>query len=101
MKDAHHSNCKIADRIYTKENLYGLSEIQFQIELKRYNFCCHLCKKPFNGDIVIDHCHHKNIYRGILHRKCNWLLGQADDDLEILTNAANYILETLDKSNQI
>lgn len=38
-----------------------------------------------------DHCHNKNIPRGILCRQCNLLLGNAKDEVVILASAINYL----------
>jgi len=60
--------------------------------LVEQNNLCAVCKRPFeNGIFVADHCHKNNKFRGLLHKKCNSLLGFADDSPTILKRAAEYL----------
>lgn len=38
-----------------------------------------------------DHCHERNIPRGILCKKCNLLLGHSNDNIKILKSAIEYL----------
>jgi hypothetical protein len=57
---------------------------------------CPICSEPFtgwNGDnpLQIDHCHELNIFRGLLCRSCNLMLGYAKDNIAILQAAIRYL----------
>lgn len=73
---------------------YGLSLEEYMSILKEQNFCCPVCGKEliFKGRYPhTDHCHKTGKVRGILHNKCNVLLGFAEEDLDILNGAINYL----------
>lgn len=82
---------------------YGLSWEDFQSKLSNQNQCCALCLKPFlylefpgsrkeaSARIEVDHCHISGRVRGLLHGRCNRLLGHAQDDPELLTLALEYV----------
>jgi hypothetical protein len=40
----------------------------------------------------LDHDHETGMPRGVLCARCNWLVGNAKDDVQILVNAARYLL---------
>jgi hypothetical protein len=50
---------------------------------------CDLCGKP--GRLVLDHDHHKNIFRGWIHDSCNRGIGFLGDNLEGVMNAVTYL----------
>jgi hypothetical protein len=55
---------------------------------------CGVCGAPLGADhsqIAVDHCHTTGAVRGLLHRKCNALLGMADDSLDKLRGAVAYL----------
>jgi Recombination endonuclease VII len=72
-------------------NLYGVTEEFIQNELKRQNYSCALCgeymDKPY-----IDHDHKLGKFRGLIHFKCNILLGHAGDNAGLLKKASSYLL---------
>ncbi len=78
---------------------YGLTPEDVEIMYKKQNGLCALCLKAMNRppDLksVIDHNHVTNEVRGIIHRKCNSLLGFADDDVSMLELARAYLLRNL------
>lgn len=53
---------------------------------------CGVCTLELGDDVVIDHDHATGYIRGLLHNKCNLLLGFANDDAKLLNNAARYLL---------
>ncbi len=77
-----------AKRLYN----YGLSKIKYTAMLnEQYN----LCKICFSDKALnVDHCHTTGVVRGLLCRNCNHMLGNADDDVDILFNAIKYLLKT-------
>ena len=73
-------------------NKYGLSLEAYKVILLRQRMTCPICKIKLDGHrTVIDHDHGTGKVRGILHIKCNALLGMADDSLGILDNAMSYL----------
>ena len=54
---------------------------------------CALCDKlPKKGDeLVFDHCHKTNTFRGYLHNSCNRVLGVLGDDVSGMVNCFNYL----------
>ena len=45
---------------------------------------CGICKKDFENDKVLDHCHSTGKYRGALCRQCNAALGKLGDDISLV-----------------
>ena len=62
---------------------------------------CAICNKPetrvtVKGSdrvtkLVLDHCHKSNKIRGLLCFKCNSALGFFNDDIQVISNAADYL----------
>jgi hypothetical protein len=54
---------------------------------------CALCGNlPKKGDeLVFDHCHKTNTFRGYLHNSCNRSLGALGDDVKSLIRAINFL----------
>ena len=74
----------------------GFTEELFNQRVKEQNNKCAICNCDFDENIVMrkksaDHCHSENKPRGILCRKCNVLLGNANDNISILSNAITYL----------
>jgi hypothetical protein len=74
----------------------GFTKEIFEQRLREQNNKCAICNCGFDESVhmkkkAADHCHTKNIPRGILCRKCNVLLGNANDNISILSNAITYL----------
>jgi len=53
---------------------------------------CEICEIEFNkSKLNIDHSHFNGNIRGVLCENCNWLLGNAKDNLSILKKAIDYL----------
>ncbi len=53
---------------------------------------CAICKKPSkNKKLALDHCHDKNLVRGLLCYQCNIGIGYLKDDIDILKSAIKYL----------
>jgi hypothetical protein len=72
---------------------YGINREQYDSLLNKQNNKCSICGISFNNEneIRIDHDHDKNIVRGLLCHHCNCGLGLFKDDINVLTNAINYL----------
>jgi len=78
---------------YLKEKRYGISQDQFDKMLVDQNNMCKICGNEFKiiKDAHIDHCHNRNIVRGILCNGCNIAIGQFYDNTDIMDNAIKYL----------
>jgi hypothetical protein len=60
---------------------YGLTEKDFEIQLRRQNYSCYGCLKTLNKKTArIDHSHKTGEFRGLLCDNCNWALGNVSDN---------------------
>lgn len=80
----------------------GFTKEVFALRLEEQNNKCAICNCEFDENIHMkkksaDHCHERNIPRGILCRRCNILLGNANDNVSILSNAITYLEYWKDK----
>ena len=86
---------KLADRRYWLKNGYGITLEEFERLLNNQKGICPVCGLPFKEGgkrrPFIDHSHETGQVRGLLHHKCNSLLGFADEDIRILTGAIEYL----------
>ena len=78
--------------LYQKKNKYGLNEEQYHYLFDTQHNKCAICGKSFDDTkAFVDHSHETNKVRGLLCTKCNSLLGMANDDIDILINAIEYL----------
>jgi len=72
---------------------YNLSPIDFIAILKKQNNKCCICNNPFYSKrtTFIDHSHKNGKVRGLLCPKCNNILGNCNDDVDILKSAIKYL----------
>lgn len=78
--------------IWHRKCRYGIDENEFNEILNLQSHICPICKKDFmNQKKYLDHDHKTGKIRGILHHKCNLLLGNCNDDISILKNAIKYL----------
>jgi len=76
----------------------GLTLEDYDQKLSDQNYICPVCDKPLDmltlgkkNTMHADHCHKTGIFRGVLHGRCNILLGQARDDAVLLQQAIDYL----------
>lgn len=86
------SNLK-AGKKYRIKTLYGLTQeqVDYMSELQKHK--CAICDQEYGNKVQIDHCHKTGRVRGLLCINCNWLLGKAYDNPELLRKAAKYLEE--------
>lgn len=72
---------------------YGLSMEDKENLLKKQKNNCAICEKPFSKKEknYIDHCHKSGKVRGIVHGRCNILLGFSKENIETLKMVIQYI----------
>jgi hypothetical protein len=78
-------------RLYT----VGVTQEQFDTQFESQGKVCAICgsSDPKGNFWHTDHSHTTGKFRGVLCRFCNWMLGFANDNPEILQNAARYLSE--------
>src|SRR3990167_1371383 len=76
----------------SKFKKYGITDIVFSQQLQRQNYTCFGCEDAIDRHTArIDHDHTTGKFRGLLCNDCNWLLGRAYDNKEILYKLAAYL----------
>lgn len=82
------------------QRLYGITLEQYRQMLNNQNGVCAICNQPETtinkrGNCVqylaVDHNHQTGKVRGLLCRKCNRILGDAKENIEIFNSATNYL----------
>lgn len=98
-------------RRYFVKKRYGITTEQYDLMLGSQGGVCAICKefpehggygnsgrKHIQGHLAVDHDHETGAVRGLLCRKCNLILGNADDDSDRLRAAAAYLDESNNKN---
>ena len=87
-------SCTIAaTRAYNIRRNYDLTIDAYEAMVVGQGGVCAVCRRPEadNGHLAVDHDHRTNAIRGLLCKRCNTLLGMADDDIEVLAEAITYL----------
>lgn len=74
--------------------LYKLSPEDYDKLYLKQRGCCVICgihQIDLHYSLVVDHSHKTKKVRGLLCRKCNVMLGMANDDVEILKKGIQYL----------
>jgi hypothetical protein len=85
-----------ARRAYQLKHNYGLTYEEYEKMLVDQNQMCAICNKPFDESRTftspaVEHDHTTMKVRGIVHQRCNVMLGYAQEDTTILQGAIRYI----------
>ena len=81
---------KLVSKLNNKK--YRCGKIPITEILINFNGKCEICKKQIIGrGICIDHNHLTKEVRGLLCINCNYLLGHAQDSIDILQSAKKYL----------
>lgn len=70
---------------------YGLSLKEYNELIIQQNNQCAICKIIFETTPYVDHCHSTGRVRGLLCSKCNFGIGQFNDDINLLLQAIEYL----------
>lgn len=82
------------------QRTYGITLNDYNELLEAQNGVCAICGNPETTinkrgnrvqDLAVDHDHTTGKVRGLLCRKCNRILGDANENIAILTMATNYL----------
>lgn len=71
---------------------YGLTPASYEALLRRQRGKCAICRNE--RKLVIDHCHIRDVVRGLLCTPCNNGLGMFSDSPELLAKAMEYLRRT-------
>jgi len=82
---------KEMNRKYELKKKYGITIEEYIIMLKNQNYKCLICNLKSKKNLCVDHCHKTNKVRGLLCKNCNFLLGNAKDNINILKKAIKYL----------
>lgn len=84
------------------QSAYGITLDDYEACAKHQNGLCKICKEPpSSGNLVVDHCHITNKFRGLLCHACNLMLGLSCDNSRILRSAGDYLDEFHQKRGKI
>lgn len=77
---------------YKRKKIYGITQADYDVMYMKQLGLCACCHEPFVKETpCIDHCHKTGKIRGILHNQCNRILGQAQDSIDKLQYAIEYL----------
>jgi hypothetical protein len=94
----HRTECKSCRSISNAIRLYGITR-EFYLQMQEnQNSRCAICNatfeesnNPSHDRLVVDHNHKTGKVRGLLCSKCNFALGNFDEDVDKLLNAVEYL----------
>jgi hypothetical protein len=102
--DGYFSYCKPCNRRYTQptrramklRHRYGMTEADYANLLISQSGKCAVCWEPFDErykgtSASLDHDHETDKLRELVHNNCNCVLGYADDRVDILEKAIEYL----------
>jgi hypothetical protein len=103
-RDGYYSYCRPCARVISRpyrrktklKIRYGITEQQYNDLLIAQSGRCALCSEPFDErykgtSVSLDHDHRTKALRELVHNNCNCVLGYADDRIEILEKAIEYL----------
>lgn len=98
-KQLHPDRVKETTRRANLKFTYGLSVEEYDAMLLAQDGKCAICGKEDSGSIkkgvlrrmYVDHDHITGIVRGLLCERCNLVLGNIHDDIEIARNIILYL----------
>jgi Recombination endonuclease VII len=78
---------------YARKKRYGLDDDNYKTIVVKQNGACASCLKPPRSgrSLFVDHDHVTGVIRGLLCCDCNFGIGIAHDDVELLTRWATYV----------
>jgi hypothetical protein len=85
--------CKKCKSVMTRNWRHSMRSGEYQALLELQDGRCAICRRTSTETLVVDHCHASGRRRGLLCRLCNALLGMAQDDVDVLQAAIEYLTE--------
>ncbi len=68
---------------------YGLKPGAYAVLLSWQNNLCPVCEKP--GPTYVDHDHATGVVRGVLHPRCNLIVGLVEGSVDYYARAKDYV----------
>lgn len=76
-------------------NRFGISLDKYEDLKKEQNNTCSICGLPeIDKVLVVDHCHKTGKVRGLLCNNCNTAIGMFNDDIDIMSSAISYLINS-------
>jgi hypothetical protein len=75
---------------------YNLTPAEYEAMLIRSAGVCAICGRVPADSLAVDHDHVTGAVRALLCGTCNFLIGQAQDDPDLLLSAAAYLMQFRD-----
>lgn len=80
-----------------RKKRYNLSTEELNAMLAKQRNACAICLKPFEQTPHVDHCHNREVVRGLLCGPCNLGLGLFKDNPTSLLAAIDYLDRTVEQ----
>lgn len=88
---ARHPDLVAARKRRARIRTYGLAPADYDRMVAAQRGACSICGAVPSRDLDIDHCHATGAVRGLLCNRCNKVLGQVRDDIELLRAMTAYL----------
>lgn len=75
---------------YWLKRRYGMSLAEYFERLEKQNNRCAICKNRYD-ELDVDHSHATNEVRELLCKRCNMVIGNAEEDIHLLNEMILYI----------
>ncbi len=88
---------KIKQKFNRIKYIYGIGKEEYLRLVSETGGMCRICggelifKRLKPNSAVVDHCHKSGKVRGVICHKCNVILGNSNDSVEVLENAIVYL----------
>lgn len=87
---------KLRQRLNHIKRLYGISHEEYLVLLENQKGLCAICGKESsttgkNSTLHVDHCHKRNVVRGLLCYGCNIAIGFLGEDLDRIYKVIDYL----------
>jgi len=85
---------KVADRKSHLKRTFGITPEDYDLMLAEQGGGCAICERPPRDDIAlhVDHDHRTGLIRGLLCFRCNNAVGDLDNDPEVASALAGYLV---------
>lgn len=93
-RQLYHQGRKKERRAYSLKHTYGITIEDYNKMFSDQSGCCKICgihENKLNKILHVDHCHKSGRIRGLLCTKCNSVLALCDDNVQVLSEAINYL----------